>query len=345
MSTKRKRSRLPLALAMGAGLTAAAVGVGIAATRRSAARHRARPDERAGDATVFDLDALGVTHHRIPSHDGGELHVVEKGPADAPPLLLLHGITLQARVWGSQLRDLSDRWRVLAVDLRGHGESRAGSAGFGLDLLARDLRTVLESLDLRDAVVVGHSMGGMTLMRFAADHPEVLDDRVAGCVFLATAPVVPIPPGVQRAFRALGPRLSRYGDRRGWDRVDTRRFGGEDLTYVLARRAFGRDASPTHVQLTADLVASVPPATTWPSGIGLLEHDAEEALAATRTPSLVIGGELDNITPIALSRRIADHLADCELHVLPGAGHQLMLERPAEIADLLDAFAKRVRAA
>jgi pimeloyl-ACP methyl ester carboxylesterase len=59
---------------------------------------------------------------------------------------------------------------------------------------------------------------------------------------------------------------------------------------------------------------------------------------------LVIGGELDNITPIALSRRIAEHLPQCELHVLPNAGHQLMLERPAEIADLLDAFEKRLAA-
>ena len=60
---------------------------------------------------------------------------------------------------------------------------------------------------------------------------------------------------------------------------------------------------------------------------------------------MVIGGELDNITPIAMSRRIAEHLPDCELHVFPDAGHQLMLERPSEIADLLDAFGKRVRAA
>ncbi len=345
MSKHGKRSRLPLALAMGAGLAAVAVGAGLAATRRSAKHHRSLPDERAGDAAVFDLDALGVTHHRIPSHDGGELHVVERGPAGGPPLLLLHGITLQARVWGYQLRDLSDHWRVLAVDLRGHGESTPGADGFGLDVLARDLRTVIESLDLRDVVVVGHSMGGMTLMRFCADHRDALDERVAGCVFLATAPVIPIPPGVQRVFQQLGPRLTRAGDRWGWDRLDTRRLAGADLSYVLARRAFGRHASPLHVQLTADLVADVSPATTWPTGIGLLEHDADEALARTQTPSMVIDGELDHITPIALSRRIADHLPNSELHVLPDAGHQLMLERPAELADLLEAFRKRISAA
>jgi pimeloyl-ACP methyl ester carboxylesterase len=73
-----------------------------------------------------------------------------------------------------------------------------------------------------------------------------------------------------------------------------------------------------------------------------VSHDAEEALAATNTPALVIGGELDRITPVAFSRRMAELLPDAELHVLDDAGHQLMLERPDEVADLLDRFAKRL---
>ena len=84
------------------------------------------------------------------------------------------------------------------------------------------------------------------------------------------------------------------------------------------------------------------PAAMMPSGLGLVSHDAEEALARTHTPSLVIGGELDRLLPPALSRRIADALPDAELHVLEGAGHQLMLERPDEVAALLDAFAARL---
>jgi pimeloyl-ACP methyl ester carboxylesterase len=336
-----RRKRWPLALAMGVGLTAAGVAAARGATRRTAARHRAY-DPHADDASVFDLDALGVAVHRLPSHDGGELYIVEKGPADARPLVLLHGITLAARVWGYQLRDLSDRYRVLAVDLRGHGSSRAGDAGFGLSLLAEDLRTALEALDLRDAIVVGHSMGGMTLMQFCGDHPDVLAERVAGVVFLATAPVIPLPVVLQRALRRVAPAVQRVGERSGWERLPRLGVGNGDVPYVLARRAFGRSPSHTHIELTRALVAECVPATSWSSGLGLVVHDAEEALAATKTPALVIGGELDRITPVAMSRRIAGLLPDAELHVLPDAGHQLMLERPDEVAELIDAFAARL---
>lgn len=341
MSRPTGRSRWPLAAALGTGLTVAGVAAARAAVRRSAARHRDH-DPHAADADAFDLDALGVTVHRFPSHDEGEICVVEKGAAEARPLVLLHGITLAARVWGYQLRDLSDRYRVLAVDLRGHGSSRAGSSGFGLGPLADDLRTALETLDLRDAIVVGHSMGGMTLMRFCGDHPDVLDERVAGVVFLATAPVIPLPPSVQRALRRVSPVVQRLGERRGWDRLPVYGVGEGDLPYVLARRAFGRHPSHTHIELTRELVAACAPTTSFPSGLGIVVHDAEEALAATKTPAMVIGGELDNITPVAFSRRIAELLPDAELHVLRGAGHQLMLERPDELADLLARFEKRI---
>ncbi len=334
-----KGRRIALAVAMGAGLTAAAAAAARSAARRSAAHYRAH-DPHAGDTDAFDLDALGVEVHTLPSHDRGELCVVEKGPKDARPLVLLHGITLAARVWGYQLRDLSDRYRVIAVDLRGHGVSKAGNEGFGLHLLAADLRTVLEALDLRDAIVVGHSMGGMTLMQFCGDHTDVLDDRVAGVVFLATAPIVPLPMMAQRVLKTVSPVLERVQ----WDRVKAREIRG-DLPYVVTRRAFGRDPSHTHIELTRELSLSAPPATVFPSGLGLVTHDAQEALAATKTPALVIGGELDRITPVAMSHRIADLLPDAELTVFEGAGHQLMLERPNELADLLDRFAARLDAA
>jgi len=338
-----KRSRIPLAVAMGVGAAAIAGKLAVSATKRQASRFRASDAPPAPeDAALYELDQLGVERRTIATHDGGELFVVEKGPADARPLVLLHGITLAARVWGQQLRDLSDRYRVVAVDLRGHGASTVGSDGFGLGPLARDLCTVLEALDLHDAVVVGHSMGGMALMRFCGDHTDVLDERVAGVVFLATAPVVPLPAAVQKALTVLSPRITKVGERRGWDRMPIYRFDDGDVSYLLARRAFGRSPRRAHVELTRQLVADAPPATVFPSGIGLVVHDAEEALAATRTPALVIGGELDGITPVAMSHRMAELLPDVELTVFPDAGHQLMLERPDELADLLDRFSARL---
>ncbi|MCU1499787.1 MAG: putative hydrolase or acyltransferase of alpha/beta superfamily, partial [Acidimicrobiales bacterium] len=190
------------------GATAAGVGVAMAgayrATHPADARGPASPDPGRGRAPVadalFDLPA-DVVDHQIATPDGGSVHVIEKG--EGRPLVLLHGITLRSDVWAPQFHQLADRYRVVAVDLRGHGGSRAGSDGFGLPRLAGDLAAVLEELDLRDAILVGHSMGGMTIMEFSGLYPDVLAERVAGLVFVATRAHQVMPPYVDRLVRRL----------------------------------------------------------------------------------------------------------------------------------------------
>ena len=122
MNTKR-------ALLLGAtlvGIGAAAAGA-YRATHPRGARGPLSPDPGRGRAPLpddlFDLPD-DVVHHRIPTPDGGSIHAVERG--SGRPLVLLHGITLRHDVWAPQLRELADRYRVIAVDLRGHGESTAG---------------------------------------------------------------------------------------------------------------------------------------------------------------------------------------------------------------------------
>ncbi|HWJ96829.1 MAG TPA: alpha/beta fold hydrolase, partial [Acidimicrobiales bacterium] len=152
--------------AVAVGLAAAAAGT-YRATHPKDASGPLRPDpgraRRPVDDVLFDLPA-GVIEHEIPTPDGGTVHAIEQGAGR--PLVLLHGITLRADVWAPQFHQLTDRYRVIAVDLRGHGTSKAGDAGFGVARLGDDLATLLTELDLHDAVLVGHSMGGMTVMQF-----------------------------------------------------------------------------------------------------------------------------------------------------------------------------------
>ena len=286
-----------------------------------------------------DLDPLyevppDVVHHDIPSADGGSIHVIERG--SGRPLLLIHGITLQAGVWAPQLHGLSDRYRVLAMDVRGHGLSTAGSDGFGRKIAARDVATVIEKLDLHNVVVVGHSMGGMILMEFAGDFPTLLEERVAGLVFMDTAAYQIAPKVVLPVAKALGAGL-----RRGLDRglpVPQRRMGEDDLSWVMTRIAFGSKPPARAVDQTRRFAMEIPQSTSLVSGIDLLDHDARKALQATKTPSLILVGSRDLLTPVYAARRIAEFLPHARFEVLKGAGHQLMQERPAEFARLLDGF-------
>jgi pimeloyl-ACP methyl ester carboxylesterase len=343
MSTKARRAlRLTLA-----GLAAAAAGAGVAyvASRAWAGRVRRAPDPYAGEDDLFPDD---VRHDRVATSDGGDIHVIRRdrraanGDGPGRPLVLLHGIGLRSGVWRYQFFDLADRFRVMAVETRGHGESMAGSDGYGLGPAARDLAEVLDLLDVRDAIVVGHSMGGMVAMRFAVDHPKVLDERVAGLVFLATAPFLGVPTSIAARADGLAERAAHWEGRRL--KVPLDRFAHSDLAFLLARAAFGVNPSPTHVELTRRMVSDVPLQAFIPTGLRLLGHDAADALRETQTPSLVIVGDHDHITPPRYSEALADLLPDARLVELAGCGHQVMLERRDEFADMLRSFDAELRA-
>ena len=327
-------------------LGATALGIGAAAAGAYAATHpkdakgplTPDPGKRRApvDDALFDLPP-GIIEHDLPTPDGGTVHAIEKGRGR--PLVLLHGITLRADVWAPQFHQLTDRYRVIAVDLRGHGASKAGSNGFGIPRLAADLATVLVDLDLHDAIVIGHSMGGMTAMQFCGDFPEVLDDRVAGLMFVATRAHQVTPPYVDRGARSV----IGVGQKRIDRGVALPAQAG--VTRQMARLAFGDRPSKKAVGIVAEMVDSMAPESLIPSLAGLIEHDAREALRKTHTPSLVIVGTRDLLTPVPSGRHLARQLPDSEFVVLPRAGHQLMQERPDELAELIDAFAAKISGA
>lgn len=313
-------------------VAAGAALAGYAATRVVADRSRQRFDPAAGD----DFSPLpDAKHHTLPTDDGGQLHVVERG--SGTPLVLLHGVTLSAVVWHYQLIDLADRFRVIAVDHRGHGLSLAGEGGYGAGRLAADLAGALDALDLTGAIIVGHSMGGMVTQRFAVDFPEVLSKRVRGLVLLSTtAHTGARVPGWERIIRATAPvtqRALKLGSK-----VSASLFSPTDLGFALTRIGFGKNPSPTHVDLNRLVVAahsSLVLAELW---AGLTEFDIREDLSYVDLPVLVIGGTHDNLTPLFHLKEIARSIPGAELKVIDGGGHMLMLERRHELADLIAEF-------
>jgi len=320
------------------GAAAVVGGLGYAAEKTVMRRERARPDPAAADDFTAPADA---THRTLTMDDGGSLHVVERG--HGRPLVLLHGVTLSTEVWHYQLLDLADRFRVIALDHRGHGLSTAGHEGTTMHRMAADVAAGFTELDVRDAIVVGHSMGGMILQQFAVDFADVLAERVAGLVLMATTPR----PAPQLRLAPLVARGVLPASRRGITAAG-RLPGGwlpsNDLSYLVMRLGFGRRPSPTHVELTRTIEAATPPATL----AGLLEHlfefDVVDRLGEIDVPTLVVVGDSDRLTPPRHARTIATHIHDAELVVLPGCGHMVMLERRKELDELLVRFSARTRA-
>jgi non-heme chloroperoxidase len=324
----KTRTRVGL---VAAGIAAGAGALGYAGERFAARRIRRRPDDDAERV----LEVPIYTARTVPSHDGGSLHVVDDG--SGPPILLSHGVTLSVRTWTYQLESFPRAgFRTLAFDHRGHGGSVAGDAGHSLVNLGEDVRSVLLGLDLRDVVLVGHSMGGVAVQQFVTSFPDVARERVAGIVLLSTLARAPLAANTARLEGPLERVVAGLPD-------STRVWNARNLGFVLARVGFGKQPKPSHVELVRRMMADCADETRRLAPYALVGLDLTEAITHIDLPTLVIGGTADLLTPPAEARRIANLVPNARLELLDGGGHMLMLERTTEFDRLVIDFAREVR--
>jgi pimeloyl-ACP methyl ester carboxylesterase len=311
-----------------AGVAAGVAGTAYGAQKALARSLRHRPDPDAGRLGPLKFDES----RRLPGHDGASIYTVARG--SGPTIVLAHGVTLTSRVWVKQFETLPAAGaRVVAFDSRGHGESSIGESGHSVENLGHDLRTVLEGLDLRDVVVVGHSMGGMAVQELAVNHPEVIAARVRGIVLLSTMAKTQL--SASRRLRRLVEQLS---ERFTLGSIMSR----PELGTMFARIGFGREPLASHLELTREMLATCDAETSREAVNALFGLDLTKELPHARVPTLVIGGTRDVITPPHESRRIASLVPGARLVMFEDAGHMLMLERTAEVDALILDFAHEV---
>ncbi|MFD1148607.1 alpha/beta fold hydrolase [Saccharothrix hoggarensis] len=274
--------------------------------------------------------------HRFVTSDGTALHVVDTGPVDAAlTSVLLHGWTLDHTSWDLVAAGLPGR--VLRYDHRGHGRSAPAPVGTAtIERCADDLAELIAArVPTGRIVLAGHSMGGMTIMALAEQHPSLLD-RVAGVALVATSSgelagsTLGLPGAAGRAFLAgeklVNRRIARFRRPELLKRTEVARPG---LRWLL----FGRRPSWRHVALTAAMVGRCHPVSMVGFRDSLNDHDRRKALAELAgVPSVVLAGTEDRLTPLRHARVLADELPHAELTIYPGAGHMLPLERAGEVA-------------
>jgi pimeloyl-ACP methyl ester carboxylesterase len=337
------------------GLAAAGVAAGLAGRRALLRRRReAEPDPYADEA----FGELPADEYRtVTTAEGIPLHVELVGPAWArTTVIFVHGFCLDMGTFHFQRRALSQLEGVRAVfyDQPGHGRSgRLPEGEYTLDLLASALRTVIETCAAPDSrvVLVGHSMGGMTIMALAERDPDLFapDGRVARVALISTSAggvTFGLPDLVVRFRERLLPLLSNAGTATA-PVVDRARAAAKDLARVLTRKyGFGSlGASPSLVSYVEQMNGAMPTESVARYLCALYGHECEpSASGLKRVPVLVISGDEDHVIPVEHSHNLARELPHAELVIIPGAGHVALLECSDVVNDILFPFIRRIGA-
>ncbi|HXZ43854.1 MAG TPA: alpha/beta hydrolase [archaeon] len=233
-------------------------------------------------------------------------------PARGPTVVFVHGAGGAQEQWRFQLRHLGSRWNVLAVDLPGHGASQG--QGYRTIEGYRDfMQDLLDNLGMRDAVLVGHSMGGGIAQSFALAHPG----RLAGVVLVGTGARLRVHPEILASIRG--------GDMEAAGRL-------------ISRWAYAQTALPATVAQGAEAFARNRASVLEGDFLACDAFDVMGKISAIRIPALVICGEDDRLTPVKYAQFLQREIPGATLATIPGAGHMAMLEKPVEFNRILAAF-------
>lgn len=337
------------------GVAAGAVGVAAAGgAARYASIRLLRHRPMAGDE--LPLGSLRSDPHTVVADDGLPLYAEVdeyEGRRARPPITLVfvHGYCLNLDSWHFQRAAYRGILRTVFYDQRSHGRSgRSPSEHATIDQLGRDLARVIDDLSGDDQViVVGHSMGGMTILSLAEQRPDLFGTKIVGTALISTTaggldpgriifPMLPAGIGggvIGRVVRAMS---------RGHKAVDAVRRMGKDVAIVVTDLyAFGDDVPGPYIQFAYDLLSGTTfdvVADFFPAFATLDVWHAAPELA--RVPTAIICGTADKLTAIGHSRKLHARIHGSDLLECEGAGHLVPIERNEDVNHELDRLVARV---
>ena len=322
------------------GTVAAGTAIGLAVQRRVVARNVH------SDADWF-LPTFTPNVHEFTTSDGTTLHVEIDEPAgDANPLtvILCHGYALSSASLVFQRAVLEDRARVISYDQRSHGKSALSNIAFGtVDQLGQDLSELIDAFAPQGPLMlVGHSMGGMTIMALAELRPELFRDRVKAITFIATTAggmteVTFGMPAVMRSLvhRAAPVMASALAKTKGLVEV-SRRAGGDISEMIFRSYSFGSHPSKEASAFVAEMIDDTPIDVLAEFLPALQEHDKYDVLSVcAQCDVLVVVGDADRLTPVVFSERLASGIHGSKLAVIQDGGHMVGIEHHDEVNHVL----------
>ncbi len=253
---------------------------------------------------------------KIEALDGASIHYREMGQGSRT-LVLIHPWHTSGATWTLVQESLATQNRVIVVDLRGTGDSQAAPGPYTVEHYSQDLYNLSQSLELKDFVLVGHSMGGGIAQRFAVDHGELL----SGLILLTSVPPtgLTLSPETQAFFRSAA--------------------GNRTQTEALWSGFIANPLPPETFKALVDSSMTVSPEASLESFDSWRQLNFAAEVRQIQTPTLVIAAAFDNpLTPDFLREKIVNLISSSCLSVIENTSHFVQLEQPKELVKLINEF-------
>jgi 3-oxoadipate enol-lactonase len=241
------------------------------------------------------------------------------------PILFLHGYPLSQAMWEPQVKALSSNYRVITLDLRGHGKSEAPLWFYTMDTFVEDVRALLDQLSIDQVVLAGFSMGGYIAFAFYRKYK----DRVKALVLADTRPQADTSEGKQTRFQTAQTAHSHGAEA----------IAGTMIPKLLTAKSL--QTRPDLVQTVRKIITSIPVAGMVGDLMAMAtREDSVALLSEIDCPVLILVGEQDGLTPPSDAKFIAERIKKSQLELIPEAGHLSNLEQPERFTEAVQKFLK-----
>ncbi|MDP2888073.1 MAG: alpha/beta fold hydrolase [Bacteroidota bacterium] len=252
----------------------------------------------------------------------------DEGPNGAPVIILIHGFPFNKSMWNDQMEVLTEKCRVIAYDVRGFGNSEAGTDDFSIELFVTDLINLMDALKIEKAMLCGLSMGGYIALNAIENYPK----RFSALILCDTNCVADTPEAIEKRIVTIE-KIDKYG---------VEPFANESIKNLFAPISFVTNQEKIAIVKELIMKASMPTLRATLRALTTRKETCNK-LPDIKVPVLILVGEDDKITPPVAARQMHKNIKGSILKVIENAGHLSNIENSYEFNIHLEKFVSSVR--